>query len=70
MGDIVNEIFGLVFALNLVWLIWCVAMYFAELTSEEAKREYKPLIIGGASMLVFLMLLWVLVEWIRASLGL
>ena len=70
MGDIVNELFGLIFALNLVWIIWSLVMYFAEFGSEEAKREYKPMIINGVSTLVFLMLLWALVEWIRGALGL
>ena len=69
MGDIVNELFGLIFAVNIIWILWSAAMYFTGLTSEEAKREYKPLIIGGVTALIFLMLLWALVAWIRGALG-
>jgi len=70
MGDIVNELFGLFFALDLIYILWGMTFYFTELTSEEGKRHNKPLIIDGVGMLVLLMLLWALVEWIRAWLGL
>ena len=70
MGDIVKTIFGLILAVVVLWIVWNIVMYFSELESQEGKREYKPMIINGVSLLLLLMLLYAVVEWIRAQTGL
>jgi uncharacterized membrane protein len=70
MGDFIDELFALIFALAVVWFVWALVMYFFELSSEEGKRHLKPMVVNGASTLLLLMVLWALIEWIRGALGL
>lgn len=68
-GGIINTLFALVFAVVLVAIFWGLVMYFAELGSDEAKKEHKSIIIGSITALVLLMCLYALVEWLRSLAG-
>jgi uncharacterized membrane protein len=68
-GGIINTIFGLMFAAALVAIFWGLVMYFAEIGSEEAKKEFKGVIIGGITALFLLMFLYALVEWLFSLTG-
>lgn len=69
-GDIINTIFALIFAVLLLAIFWGLVMYFVEIGSEEAKREYKGVIIGSITGLFLLMCLFAIVEWLRSISGL
>jgi len=69
-GGIINTLFALIFAVNLLAIMWGLVMYFVEIGSDEAKREYKGVIIGGITSLFLLMCVFAVVDWIRTGLGL
>ncbi|MDO8548054.1 MAG: hypothetical protein Q7R71_00030 [bacterium] len=68
-GGIINTLFALVFAVTLLAVFWGIVMYYAEIGSEEAKREHKSIIIGSITALFLLMCLYAVVDWLRATLG-
>lgn len=68
-GGIVNTLFALAFAVILIALLWGLVMYFAEMGSEEAKKEHKAITIGSVTWLFLLMCLYAVVLWLRSSLG-
>jgi len=68
-GGIVNTVFALVFAVNLLAIFWSLIMYFFNLGSQEHAKEFKSLIIGSVTSLFLLMCLFAIVDWIRSALG-
>jgi hypothetical protein len=69
-GGIINTLFALLFAILLVSIIWGIALYFAELGSQEGMREAKNIFMGGVTLLFLLMCLFAAVEWVRGVVGL
>jgi hypothetical protein len=69
-AGIINTIFALIFAILIVSIIWGLSMYFNELNSQEGSKEAKNIFMGGLTLLVLTMMLYGVVEWIRASIGL
>lgn len=68
-GGIINTLFALVFAIILLAVFWGLVMYFGELGSDEAKKEYKGVIVGSITALFLLMCLYAVVEWLRSLAG-
>ena len=68
-GGIINTLFALIFAVTLLAIVWGIVMYFAEVGSEEARKEYKGVILGSVTALFLLMCAYAVVEWIRTGLG-
>jgi hypothetical protein len=68
-GGLINTIMALLFAAALVVTGWSMAMYFYEMGSEEGKKEYKGMLIGGVSGLVLLMVIYFIIDWLRGILG-
>ena len=64
-GGIINTIFALVFAVNLVAILWGISIYYAEFGSDEGKKEGKDFIIKSVTILFLLMCLYALVVWVR-----
>ena len=61
--------FALLFAIVLIGVVWSILMYFAELGSEEGKREFKGMTINWITTLIGLMVLYALVNWLRGYFG-
>ena len=68
-GGIINNIFALLFAATLIAIFWGIVMYFAEIGSEEAKKEFKNVIIGSITALFLLMCLYAVTEWLFGLAG-
>jgi|GEM_PF-3585590 RsiW-degrading membrane proteinase PrsW (M82 family) len=68
-GDVLNTLFALVFAILIVSIIWGLSFYFAEFGSQEGMKESKNIFMGGVTLLLLLMVLYGVVEWIRAAIG-
>ncbi len=68
-GGIINTLFALIIAINLLAILWGLVMYFVEIGSDEAKKEYKGVIVGSITSLFLLMCLFAVVDWIRTGLG-
>ncbi|MDO8548289.1 MAG: hypothetical protein Q7R71_01300 [bacterium] len=68
-GGIINTLFALAFAVILVAVFWGLVMYFAEMGSDEAKKEHKGIVIGSITALFLLMCLYAVVEWLRSLAG-
>lgn len=69
-GGILNTLFALLFAVTLLAFFWGLVMYVAELGSQEAKIEYKSVIVGSITALFLLMCLYAVIEWLGGLLGL
>jgi len=68
-GGIINTIFALVFAVNVVAIVWGIAIYFTELGSDHGKAEGKELILKTVTYLFLLMVLYAVVLWVRGAVG-
>lgn len=68
-GGIINTLFALAFAVNLIAIFWGIIMYYAEISSQEANKEFKSVIIGSITSLFLLMCLYAVVDWLRGVLG-
>ena len=68
-GGVINTIFALLFAVNLVAVLWALAMYFTELGSDHGKAEGKEFILNSVSCLWGLMIIYALVDWVRTAVG-
>ncbi len=68
-GGIINTLFALIFAILIVSIIWGLSLYFTELGSQEGMKEAKNVFMGGVTLLFVLMIVYALVEWLRAVVG-
>jgi uncharacterized membrane protein len=68
-AGLLDTIFAFAFAATLIAVMWGIVMYFAEIGSEEARKEFKGIIIGSITWLLVLMCLYAIVGWIQHSLG-
>ena len=68
-GGIINTVFALVIAVILIWILWSLAIYFSEMGSEEGKKEGKAFILASTTSLFVVMVIYWLVQWIRAATG-
>ena len=68
-GDVLNTLFALVFAILIISIIWGLSFYFAEMGSQEGIKEAKNIFMGGVTLLFIFMVLYGVVEWIRAAIG-
>lgn len=68
-GGIINTLFALVLAVNLVALVWGIAIYFTEMGSDHGKAEGKEMILKMVTYLFLLMCLYAVIEWVRGLLG-
>jgi len=68
-GGVINTIFALIFAVNLVAIIWGIAIYYTEFGSDEGKLEGKEFIIKMVTYLFLLMCLYAIVVWVRNAVG-
>ena len=68
-GGIINTLFALVFAVNLVALLWGIVIYFTEMGSDHGKLEGKEMILKMVTYLFLLMCLYAVVDWVRGLLG-
>jgi len=68
-GGIINTIFALALAITLLAVLWGLVMYFAEMGSDEAKKEHKGIIIGSITALFLLMCLYAVIAWLRSLAG-
>jgi hypothetical protein len=68
-GGIINTIFALVFAVNIVAIAWAISIYYTEFGSDHGKEEGKDMIIKWVTYLFLLMCLYAVVEWVRNLIG-
>lgn len=68
-GGIVNTIFALLFAITIIAIVWGIVMYWAEIGSLEAAKEFKGLIINSVTALFLLICAYAVFDWVRAMLG-
>ncbi len=68
-AGIINTIFALLFAVIILAFFWGLMMYWVEIGSDEAKKEYKDVILGSVTWLFLLMCIYAVVEWVRAGIG-
>jgi hypothetical protein len=68
-GGIISTIFALLFAVVLVAGFWSLIMYFAEMGSEEGKKEYKGILIGSITALFLLMCVYAVLQWLGSLIG-
>ena len=68
-GGIINTFFALLFAVNLVAILWSLGVYFTEFGSEQGKASAKSLVLSSVTILFFLMCVFAIIEWVRATVG-
>jgi hypothetical protein len=68
-SDIIHTVLALIFAIVLVAAAWSLVMYFAEMGSEEGKKEYKSLLLGSITALFLLMCLYAVLQWLGGLIG-
>lgn len=68
-AGIINTLFALIFAILIVSIIWGMAIYFTEFGSQEGMKESKNIFMGGVTLLLVLMLVYGVVAWLRAAIG-
>ncbi len=68
-GGIINTIFALLFAVNVVAIVWGIAIYFTEMGSDHGKAEGKEFILKSVTYLLLLMCIYAVVEWVRNAVG-
>lgn len=65
----INTIFALIFAVNLIAIVWGIIIYFVEFGSDHGKQEGKEMILRTVTYLFLLMCVYAIVAWIRGLLG-
>jgi len=68
-AGIINTFFALIFAILIVSIIWGFALYFTEFGSQEGMKEAKNIFMGGITLLLVLMIIYAIVSWLRAAVG-